>query len=212
MSKKIVAVNAGPRMGWNTETLIAEASMGAESAGATVERFDLFRLEKYTGCISCFGCKKEKFKGHCVCKDGLTPVLDAIRESDGLIIGSPNYLSEMTASFRALYERLIFQNLTYNLEKPCCNERPIPVLLIMTSNAPDTMYRGLIRDYRQTLNRFVGPTEVFVSGNTLQLKDYGKTDWEWTMFDPAAKMKRHENVFPKERQKAFEMGAALAVR
>ena len=212
MSKKIVAVNAGPRMGWNTETLIAEASMGAESAGATVERFDLFRLEKYTGCISCFGCKKEKFKGRCVCKDGLTPVLDAIRESDGLIIGSPNYLSEMTASFRALYERLIFQNLTYNLEKPCCNERPIPVLLIMTSNAPDTMYRGLIRDYRQTLNRFVGPTEVFVSGNTLQLKDYGKTDWEWTMFDPAAKMKRHENVFPKERQKAFEMGAALAVR
>ena len=212
MSKKIVAVNAGPRMGWNTETLIAEASMGAESAGATVERFDLFRLEKYTGCISCFGCKKEKFKGHCVCKDSLTPVLDAIRESDGLIIGSPNYLSEMTASFRALYERLIFQNLTYNLEKPCCNERPIPVLLIMTSNAPDTMYRGLIRDYRQTLNRFVGPTEVFVSGNTLQLKDYGKTDWEWTMFDPAAKMKRHENVFPKERQKAFEMGATLAVR
>ena len=195
-----------------TETLIAEASMGAKSAGATVERFDLFRLEKYTGCISCFGCKKEKFKGHCVCKDSLTPVLDAIRESDGLIIGSPNYLSEMTASFRALYERLIFQNLTYNLEKPCCNERPIPVLLIMTSNAPDTMYRGLIRDYRQTLNRFVGPTEVFVSGNTLQLKDYGKTDWEWTMFDPAAKMKRHENVFPKERQKAFEMGAALAVR
>ena len=212
MSKKIVAVNAGPRMGWNTETLIAEASRGAESAGATVERFDLFRLERYTGCISCFGCKKEKFKGRCVCKDGLTPVLDAIRESDGLIIGSPNYLSEMTASFRALYERLIFQNLTYNLEKPCCNERPIPVLLIMTSNAPDTMYRGLIRDYRQTLNRFVGPTEVFVSGNTLQLKDYGKTDWEWTMFDPAAKMKRHENVFPKERQKAFEMGAALAVR
>ena len=212
MSKKIVAVNAGPRIGWNTETLIAEASMGAESAGATVERFDLFRLEKYTGCISCFGCKKEKSKGHCICKDGLTPVLDAIRESDGLIIGSPNYLSEMTASFRALYERLIFQNLTYNLEKPCCNERPIPVLLIMTSNAPDTMYRGLIRNYRQTLNRFVGPTEVFVSGNTLQLKDYGKTDWEWTMFDPAAKMKRHENVFPKERQKAFEMGAALAVR
>lgn len=66
-------------------------------------------------------------------------MLDAIREADGLIIGSPNYLSNMTASFRALYERLIFQNLTYNAQKPCCNEQPIPVLLIMTSNAPDTM-------------------------------------------------------------------------
>ena len=172
MGKKIIAVNAGPRMGWNTETLISEASRGAESMGAEVERFNLFRLERYTGCISCFDCKKEKFKGHCVCKDGLTPVLDAIREADGLIIGSPNYLGELTASFRALYERLIFQNLTYNLETPCCNERPIPVLLLMSSNAPDSMYLTLLQNYQQVLNRFVGPTEIFVSGDTLQLKDY----------------------------------------
>ncbi len=210
MGKKIVAVNAGPRMGWNTETLISEASKGAEAAGASVERFDLFRLEKYTGCIACFGCKKEKFKGHCVCRDGLTPVLDAIREADGLIIGSPNYLSEFTASFRALYERLIFQNLTYNRETPCCNERPIPVLLIMTSNAPDTMYTDLVRNYQQTLSRFVGPTETLISGNTLQLKDYSRTDWPWTLFDPEEKKKRHETVFPEECRKAFEMGMNLA--
>ena len=82
MSKKIVAVNASPRKGWNTDTIITEAAKGAESAGAVVEKFDLFKLEKYTGCISCFGCKKEKFKGHCICRDGLTPVLDAIREND----------------------------------------------------------------------------------------------------------------------------------
>ena len=210
MSKKIIAVNAGPRMGWNTETLITEASRGAESAGAVVERYDLFRLERYTGCISCFGCKRERNKGRCVCRDGLTPVLDAIRESDGLIIGSPNYLSEMTASFRALYERLIFQNLTYNTQTPCCNPRAVPVLLIMTSNAPDTMYLDLLKRYQQTLNRFVGPTEVLVSGDTLQLKDYSKTDWPWSMFDPEKKKARHESVFPRECQKAFDLGAALA--
>ncbi|MBQ6733644.1 MAG: flavodoxin family protein [Lachnospiraceae bacterium] len=209
MSRRIIAVNAGPRMGWNTETLIAEASKGAESAGATVERFDLFRLEKYTGCISCFGCKKEKFKGHCICRDGLTPVLDAIREADGLIIGSPNYLSEMTASFRALYERLIFQNLTYNMENPCCNTRRIPVLLIMTSNAPDTGYVHLVENYRQTLDRFIGPAKSLVSGNTLQIKDYDKTDWPWTMFDPAEKQKRHETVFPEECKKAHAMGTEM---
>lgn len=212
MSKTIVAVNAGPRKGWNTDTLITEAAKGAEAAGAAVKKFDLFKLEKYTGCISCFGCKKEKFKGRCICKDGLTPVLDAIREADGLIIGSPNYLSELTASFRALYERLIFQNLTYTLENPCCNERPIPVLLIMTSNAPDTMYADLLGGYQQTLSTFVGPTEVFVSGETLQLKDYSKTDWEWTMFDPAARKERHERVFPGECQQAFEFGKGLALK
>jgi len=209
MGKKIVVVNAGPRIGWNTETLISEAAKGAESKGAEIQRFDLFKLEKYTGCISCFGCKREQFKGHCICRDGLTPVLDAIRESDGLIIGSPNYLSEMTASFRALYERLIFQNLTYNMETPCCNEHSVPVLLIMTSNAPDTGYQGLIGNYQQTLSRFVGPTEVLVSGDTLQLRDYSKTDWQWTMFNPEAKQQRHDTVFPEECKKAFAMGADL---
>ena len=212
MNKKIVAVNAGPRKGWNTDTLITEAAKGAEAAGAEIEKFDLFRLEKYTGCISCFGCKKEKFKSHCICKDGLTPVLDAIRETDGLIIGSPNYLSELTASFRALYERLIFQHLTYNTEAPCSNEHFIPVLLIMTSNAPDTAYQGLVQNYQQVLSNFVGPTEVLVSGDTLQLKDYSKTDWPWTLFDAEAKQKRHEEVFPEECKKAFEMGEQLAIR
>ena len=209
MSKKIIAVNAGPRTGWNTDTLISEAVKGAESAGAEVIKFNLFRLEKYTGCISCFGCKRQKNKGHCICRDGLTPVLDAIRESDGLIIGSPNYLSEMTASFRALYERLVFQNLTYNKETPCCNSHPIPVLFIMTSNAPDTYYTGLVQNYQQVLSRFVGPTSVLVSGDTLQLKDYDKLDWKWSLFDPEAKKLRHETVFPQECKKAFEMGIAL---
>ncbi|MDO4400857.1 MAG: NAD(P)H-dependent oxidoreductase [Coriobacteriia bacterium] len=209
MGKNIVVVNAGPRKGWNTDTLLDEAAAGAQEAGATIQKFNLFKLEKYTGCISCFGCKKEKFAGHCIRRDGLTPVLDAIRESDGLIIGSPNYLSELTASFRALYERLIFQSLTYNLERPSCNERSIPVLLVMTSNAPEGMYNGLLQGYQQALSRFVGPTQVFVSGNTLQLKDYSKTDWEWTMLDPAAKQLRHDTVFPQERRAIHELGASM---
>ncbi len=180
MSKKIVVVNAGPRKGWNTDTLLAEAAKGAESAGAEVVRFDLFRLEKYTGCISCFGCKKEKFKGHCICKDGLTPVLDAIRQSDGLIIGTPNYLGH-----------------------------PVPVLFIMTSNGPEGYYSDLMQRYQQTFQRFIGPTEAYHCGDTLQLKDYSKTDWEWSIFDPEAKQKRHDTVFPEECRTMFEKGAAM---
>ena len=44
MSKKIIAVNSGPRKGYNTDTLINEAIKGAESKGAEVVKFDLFRL------------------------------------------------------------------------------------------------------------------------------------------------------------------------
>ena len=212
MNKKIVAINCGPRIGFNTDTILKNAIKGAEDNGAEVQRFDLYRLERFTGCISCFGCKREAFKGHCVCRDGLSQVLSAINEADGLIIASPNYLSDLTAQFRALYERLIFPNLTYNRETPCCNDRMIPVLLMMTSNAPDGMYQRLLDSYKATLSNFVGPTEVFVSGDTLQLKDYDATDWKWSIFDPEAKKLRHETVFPEECKKAYKAGAALLDR
>ena len=209
MAKTIVAVNASPRRGHNTHTLISRAAEGAAAQGCEILRFDLYRLENYTGCISCFGCKREKNKGRCICRDGLAPVLDAIREADGLIIGTPNYLGEASAAFRALYERLIFQNLTYNIESPCCAGRRIPVLLIMTSNAPDVYYEKLLQGYRQTLERFVGPTRTLAVGDTLQIPDYSKTDWPWTMFDPEKKLARHAQVFPQECEKAFAYGSAL---
>ncbi|MBQ3267186.1 MAG: flavodoxin family protein [Atopobiaceae bacterium] len=211
MAKRVVAVNASPLKGWNTDMLVSEAERGAEEAGATVEKFDLYRLDKYTGCISCFGCKRERSAGRCVCRDGLTPVLDAIREADGLIMGTPNYLGEASAGFRALYERLVFQSLTYNLERPCCNQREVPTLLIMTSNAPDAYYADLMRGYQQTLSRFVGPAQVLRSGNTLQVTDDVKLDWEGTMFDPAEKRRRREEVFPQELARAFELGSTLFV-
>ena len=81
--------------------------------------------------------------------------------------------------------------------------------MIMTSNAPDTAYTRLLENYRQTLSRFVGPARVLVSGDTLQLKDYSKTDWPWSLFDPRAKQLRRETVFPEELKRARQMGAEL---
>ena len=51
-----------------------------------------------------------------------------------------------------------------------------------------------------------------VSGDTLQLKDYGKTDWPWSLFDPEEKKRRHETVFPEECRRAFSMGEKLAMQ
>ena len=51
MAKKIVAVNASPRKGWNTDTLVTEAAKGAEAAGAEIIKFDLYRLGKFFSTI-----------------------------------------------------------------------------------------------------------------------------------------------------------------
>lgn len=211
--KKIVAVNASPRIDWNTGTLIHEAARGAESKDAKVIIFDLYKLEKYTGCISCFGCKLPEHEGQCIYRDGLAPVLEEIRNADGMIIGTPNYLGDVSAGFRALYERLIFQSFTYKKEQMCCNSRRIPVLFIMTSNAPEEFYTQdgygkMISGYQNSLSGMVGPTKVLICGDTLQVKDYSK--YNWTMFDPEAKITRHETVFPEEKQKAFSLGAEMA--
>jgi len=210
--KKIVAVNASPRKGWNTDALVREAARGAQTAGAQIQIYDLYRLGRYSGCVSCFGCKLPEHRGICALKDGLSPVLDEIQDADGLILGSPNYLGNVTAGFRALYERLVFQTLTYQKERMSYSDTRIPVLFIMTSNAseeyyPQIGYDKMMDDYRNTLNRMVGPTKLLVCGNTLQVTDYEKYDW--TMFDPEEKKAHHEATFPSYMQMAHDLGVEM---
>jgi len=210
--KKIIAINASPRTTWNTASLVQEAAKGAKSEGAEVKFFDLYKLEKFTGCISCFGCKLPENLGVCVCRDGLSEVLDEIRHADGLIIGTPNYLGDVSASFRSLYERLIFQSLSYKTEPRSYSQHLIPVLFIMTSNCAEEFYEKIgydkmLENYKNTLDGMVGPTKVMVCGNTMQVTDYGK--YNWTMFDSEAKKARREEVFPKELEKAFSLGAEM---
>ena len=197
--KKIVAINCSPRSTWNTATLVREAAKGAEAQGAKIEIIDLYKLEKFTGCVSCFGCKLPQSLGKCVCKDGL-------------IIGSPNYLGDVTAGFRALFERLIFQALTYKTEFRSYNEKQIPVLMIMTSNASEDFYAqigydAMLQRYQGSFNTFVGPTKILISSDTLQVKDYSR--YNWTMFNPEHKQERHETVFPEDKKKAFALGGQM---
>jgi len=207
--KKIIAINGSPRSGWNTDILVREAAAGAASAGAEAEVIDLYKLEKFTGCISCFGCKTEANPGKCICKDGLADVLEKIRSADGLILGSPVYLGDISAGLRALYERLVFQYISYKLDPPSYNNRKIPVIFILTSNAPEEYYPDLLKRYKGSLEAFVGPTKTLVSGNTLQVSDYGK--YNWTMFNPDEKKERRDTVFPQERQAAFVLGQNMSI-
>ena len=71
--KKIVAINASPRPGWNTCTLVREAARGARDTGAEVQVIDLYALPAFTGCISCFGCKLPNNLGRCVCREQVFP-------------------------------------------------------------------------------------------------------------------------------------------
>ena len=210
--KKIVAVNCSPRRGWNTDLMVRAAAKGAEGAGAEVKIFDLSLLEQYTGCVSCFGCKLAPNEGRCVCLDDLHLILEAIRGADGLILGTPIYLSNISAGMHALYERLVFQNTTYQKERTTYRTKRIPVLLVVTSGIAeekygDVGYDKMLETYRGILDRSVGPTKVVISGDAMQVSDYSR--FNWTVFDPAEKIRGRKERFPKELAEAEKAGAAL---
>jgi multimeric flavodoxin WrbA len=211
---KTIGINGSPRKGWNTCILVEEALRGAASRGSETELINLYDLN-FKGCVSCFACKLKDGKslGRCAANDDLKPVLDRIHECDALVVGSPIYLSEVSAGVRALYERLVFQYLTYgNKEKKTFFERRIPTLLVYTMNVGESMldtigYTAKFKSYEDTYDRFFGPARTLVSTETWQTTDYGK--YEMSMFNAAERKKRRDEVFPTDKQRAFDMGAEL---
>ena len=114
----VIAINGSPRKTWNTATLLEHALKGAASAGAATELVHLYDLD-FKGCTSCFSCKLKggKSYGNCAMQDGLTPVLEKIRDADALIMGSPIYVGTPTGEMRSFLERLVFPYLVYDQKR-----------------------------------------------------------------------------------------------
>jgi multimeric flavodoxin WrbA len=210
---KVVGINASPRKKWNTHTLIEYALEGASEQGAKTETIHLYDLD-FTGCTSCFSCKRigGKSYGKCVLRDDLQEVLKKIEDADAVVLGSPIYFGDVTAGFRGLLERLFFQYLVYDDQRTLLNPKKKPMLLIFTTNAPESAYEktGYIKkfeDYKGMFSRFIGDTEYMFASETYQFSDYSK--YMTTGMDPEARKKRNEEVFPLDCKKAYDMGMAL---
>lgn len=210
---KLLAINGSPRKKKNTGQLLEQIVNGAASGGAEAELVHLAGL-KYTGCISCFKCKKLQGKhyGRCAVKDELTPVLDRAHEADVLVLGSPFYFSVETSFMRACMERLWFQYYLYSAQKPPLSPRKKACVLVYTMNIreediPKFAKEKLIKNAKGIMERLFAPCEVFLCCDTRQFDDYSK--YEVDVFDVAAKLKRHEDVFPRELEQAFKLGKKL---
>lgn len=212
---KVMAFNGSPRKKrWNTITLLENALEGAQSAGAETELVQLYDLD-FSGCISCFSCKKvtRKKNGVCAVKDDLSPFLTWIKEADGLIIGTPVYLGAESASTRAFLERLVFPYINYSDYTKGFFPKRINTAMIYTMNVPEDLlkqfgYTRMFGTAKRTLERSFGACELLVSTDTMQFDDYDK--YEAKNFDKEAKAKRHAEVFPKDCKKAFELGVRMA--
>jgi multimeric flavodoxin WrbA len=210
----VIAFNGSPRKKWNTATLLRHALEGAASKGAQTELAHLYDHD-YSGCTSCFACKKigGKSYGKCALKDGLTPLLEKAAAADAIILGTPVYFRAESGQMRCFMERLMFPYLTYTPGYQCIFPRRAPTALVYTMNvtAENMVAAGVDRAMeasRQYLERVFGSCETFASTDTLQFNDYSK--YLSTAWDPVAKARRRADVFPEDCRRVFEIGARLA--
>ena len=210
---KTIVVNASPRKNMNTAQLLKEAQKGAEAAGAETEYINLFDYT-FTGCRSCLACKRKGGeRNKCFWKDDLSPIVERILAADSVIIGSPIYFGQPTASFRALWERLAFPVLSYDGEPISYYDGKLNVGFIWTMNATGDYYENGIKPALAVTEStapmfFHGKTESYASLDTLQVRDYSK--FAMGAFDPEAKQRRHDTQFPVDLQECFKMGERLS--
>jgi multimeric flavodoxin WrbA len=213
-TRLVVGINGGPRKGWNTDQLINEALKGAEDEGAETHNFDLYRLN-YKGCVSCFGCKKPNTftSGKCALSDDLSPVLTLLERATGVVMGSPIYISDITGALRSFWERYLFINIAYDSKQNCIFKKGPALAMIYTMGIGESLmedrgYDHLFAIHRIVLKRLNSPYfEQLISYDTLQFEDYSK--YHASSFDPDHKKKRHIEIFPKDLQKAYEIGRRL---
>ena len=109
-------VNGGPRKKYNTVQLLEKASEGIfdELENNQIEDINIHQIRLYDldfkGCKSCFHCKRigGKYYAQCPIKDDLRELLPEIKNSDGIVFGSPIYFGEITGELRSFMERFLF--------------------------------------------------------------------------------------------------------
>lgn len=211
---KVIVINGSPRKKWNTAILLNKALEGAASKGAETELIHLYDLD-YKGCISCFACKLKDGKsyGKCAVSDDLSPVFKRIEDADALILSSPIYLGAATGEMRSFMERLLFPYYVYDVSHPTLFKKKIPTGFIysMGLNMDGMKERGYDQHFKVTellMERVFGTSESLCVTDTYQFDDYSK--YVSTLFNEKKKAKRREEEFPKDCQRAFEMGVRFA--
>jgi multimeric flavodoxin WrbA len=100
---KILGINASPK-GEKSQTrrLVMGVLEGARQAGADVTFIDICSLDIHycTACGTCYA------KGECIHDDDFPALLEKMLDADGIVLGSPNYIQQVTAQLKTILDRM----------------------------------------------------------------------------------------------------------
>jgi multimeric flavodoxin WrbA len=99
---KVLLISGSPKSEGNTAQLIEECAKVIQENGVRAEivSFSDMKIE------SCTACGKCSEMGSCNIADGLNKVIDSLRESQGLIVGSPVYFGTARGDVMSALQRI----------------------------------------------------------------------------------------------------------
>ncbi len=181
---KVACVLGSPRANANSSILAGRFCETAQRRGGEVETHVLNDLQ-YQGCQGCMICKTKLDR--CVLEDDLTPVLNAVREADVVVLASPVYFWDVSAQTKGFLDRT-FSYLVPDFITNPVKSRLKPgkkfVLILAQANPDEGSFTNIFpkfdyffRSFGFTETRFIracgvgGPGEVESRQDVLSLAD-----------------------------------------
>lgn len=215
---RVYAINGSPRRGHNTAALLDAFLEGAASAAvnAEIRRIDLYSLN-YKGCTECFACKLKDSGGYgrCGYPDELRELLWEVANADVIAFGSPVYFGDITGQLRCFLERLFYPFTAFKKDgNRVIAPKKIPTAFLYSMNAPEPPVEGgyarCVSDMTRWTKHVLGHApEVMVASNIWQMDDHDR--FEMDIWDWEEKAMWKETQFPKDLEKAFEIGRKLTM-
>ena len=101
---KVTAFNGSPRPEGNTFLLIRRVFAELEKEGIETETVQVGG-QPVRGCIACYRCFANK-DGRCaVDEDRVNEWIERMRDSEGILLASPTYFTDVTSEMKALIDR-----------------------------------------------------------------------------------------------------------
>lgn len=102
---KVLLINGSPRKEGNTHIALTEVATALENEGIRTQLISI-GTKAIQGCIACNKCAE---LGRCVFKDELyEQIREALKDTDGVIVGSPVYYAGPNGSLCALLDRVFY--------------------------------------------------------------------------------------------------------
>jgi multimeric flavodoxin WrbA len=104
---KVLLINGSPHSHGSTFTALTEITKEFDQNGIDHEILQIGK-QVIRGCTACYTCSKTA-SGHCVFDDDMVnAVIDKIKESDAVIVGSPVYYAGIAGQVKSLLDRVFF--------------------------------------------------------------------------------------------------------